>query len=72
MTSPSDLLQTDYDALGRPVRLRRTLNGTVYTLNKSFDASGRLLSTTYPDGDVVGSIALLDGCARPRRTERGL
>ena len=57
VTSPSDVLQTDYDALGRATRLSRTLDGTLYTVSQAFDASGRLSSTTYPDGDVIGSLS---------------
>lgn len=56
VVSPSDTLQLDYDALGRTKRQRRTLGGSVYTVSRSYDAGGRVVSTTYPDGDVVGPL----------------
>ncbi len=57
IASPADVLLLDYDALGRPVRLRRTLDGIDYAVQKAYDGvSGYLLSTTYPDGDTMGPL----------------
>ena len=55
MTDPHGSARYDYDALGRQVRLRRTLDGVEYELTQRFDAAGRLLGTTFPDGDSFGT-----------------
>jgi YD repeat-containing protein len=57
VTSPGNILTSDYDALGRTVRLTRTLDGASYTVTRRYDASGRLTGISYPDGDEVGSVA---------------
>lgn len=50
-------LKTDYDALGRAVKETRTLDGMDYVLERRYDGGGRLKGTTFPDGDVVGTVA---------------
>jgi YD repeat-containing protein len=57
VTAPGTTLQTDYDALGRAVRMTRNLDGTNYTVERRYDSGGFLRGITYPDGDEVGSIA---------------
>ena len=49
--------KTDYDALGRPVKQVQTLGGVDYTVERRYDAGGRLRGITYPDGDAVGTTA---------------
>jgi len=56
VTSPADVLRMDYDALGRAVRQWRMLDGVDYIAQKTYDAGGYLVSTTYPDSDVVGPL----------------
>ncbi|HUQ01565.1 MAG TPA: RHS repeat-associated core domain-containing protein [Kofleriaceae bacterium] len=59
----------DHDVAGRVVKLVRTTGGTSYTFLHGFDAAGRALWTTYPDGDTQGSAAapiLYDGAGRVR------
>jgi YD repeat-containing protein len=56
-------LDLDYDALGRNVKQKRTISAVNYTLTKSLDPSGYQISTTYPDGDVVGGLTY-DGAGR--------
>ncbi len=57
ITAPYTTLTIDYDALGRAVKQTRTIDTNTYTVQERFDAMGRVLGTTYPDGDVVGSTA---------------
>ena len=53
--SPADVLETDYDELGRPVRLSRQMGPELYEVQKTYDGpSGALLTIVYPDGDSVG------------------
>ncbi len=47
----------DYDAAGRTIRTVRTTQGAAYTFLRGFDAGGRTLWTTYPDGDTLGTPA---------------
>src|SRR5262249_29146247 len=45
----------------------RSIDGTPYTMQTGYDAGGRLLWTTYPDGDTVGtsvSPLVYDGAGR--------
>lgn len=44
----------DYDAAGRLVRTERLLDGESYVRQNNYDATGRLLGSVYPDGDVLG------------------
>lgn len=37
-----------YDSLGRPARVARTIDGTTYEVDASYDTAGRVLKTTYP------------------------
>lgn len=55
VTGPgTTVLQHDYDARGREAQTRRTLDGSVYTMRRNYDAAGRLLSLDYPGYDAVG------------------
>ncbi len=54
---PRTALRLDHDALGRPILMKRTLGGTDYYAQKTYDSvSGFLLATMYPDGDWVGPL----------------
>ena len=58
VTSPADVLEMDYDALGRPVHQKRTLDGQGYEVQRAYDGlSGALSTITYPDNDSVGPMA---------------
>ena len=48
-------LRHDYDAAGREVRKTYSLDGTDYVFETGYDAGGRVLWRSYPDGDSVGS-----------------
>ena len=54
-SDPSGGAAYAYDALGRLVTGTRTTDGVEYTFQKGYDAGGRLLWTSYPDGDSVGT-----------------
>jgi RHS repeat-associated protein len=45
----------DFDALGREVRKAYTVDGTTHGFTTAYDAGGRVLWKSYPDGDQVGS-----------------
>jgi len=46
-----------YNALGQVTSSARTIDGTSYATNTTFDSNGRILSTTYPyDPDGAGSL----------------
>jgi RHS repeat-associated protein len=61
----------DYDVAGRQVRIVRTIDGARYELARSWDAGGRLLSSTAPEDagpatvqyqyDEAGRVAALPG-----------
>jgi RHS repeat-associated protein len=51
-TDPSGAIAIDYDAAGRPVHTARRIDGTVYTIDRTYDAAGRLLTSTYPEGQL--------------------
>jgi len=58
----------NYDLLGRQVNTVKTIDSVAYSSSSGFDAGGRLLWTTYPDGDTVGtpsSPRTYDAAARP-------
>jgi YD repeat-containing protein len=55
MTDAHGGARYDHDALGRQVRVTRTLDGVDYALERRYDAAGRLLGLTFPDGDAFGS-----------------
>jgi RHS repeat-associated protein len=42
-----------YDARGRLVLRRRTIDGTTFVTTREFDGANRLVKSTYPDGRVV-------------------
>ncbi|WP_315786581.1 RHS repeat-associated core domain-containing protein [Bradyrhizobium sp. SZCCHNR2011] len=41
---------SSYDALGRPVQVATTIDGTTYTFGASYDVNGRLKTVSYPSG----------------------
>ena len=43
----------EYDNLGRLTRESKILDGSTYTIQRTYDLLGRLLTLTYPDTDVV-------------------
>jgi RHS repeat-associated protein len=58
----------NYDAAGREVELMKSAAGIGYTFSFGYDAGGRPLWTTYPDGDTLGtktSPLRYDGAGRP-------
>lgn len=57
VTDPLGSQTIDHDIAGNVVRSTRIISGTSYTFTKGFDTGGRLLWTTYPDGDTVGTVA---------------
>jgi RHS repeat-associated protein len=42
-----------YNALGRTIETRRLLDATTYVMSQTYDARGRVLSETFPDGETV-------------------
>ncbi len=42
-----------YDALGREIKSEKKIDSTTYTVERTYDAAGRLTSVTYPDSEVV-------------------
>ncbi|MET0552368.1 MAG: FG-GAP-like repeat-containing protein [Vicinamibacteria bacterium] len=57
ITGPgTTLLKRDYDAAGRTLRSRRTLDAVEYTSSKTFDPAGRVKSLTWPDSDAINPI----------------
>jgi RHS repeat-associated protein len=55
IASPGTILKLDYDAAGRTVKQKRTLDSVDHTFQRRFDAAGRLTGITFPDGDAVGT-----------------
>jgi RHS repeat-associated protein len=45
-------LQLDYDARGRTARQRRQVDLPIYETTTTYDAGGRILSRTHPDGSI--------------------
>jgi RHS repeat-associated protein len=72
LTSMTDALGTatfDYDIKGNLVHAVRVLDGTTYSFSHGYDAGGRLLWSTLPDGDTLGtstSPRTFDGAGRPK------
>jgi RHS repeat-associated protein len=52
----STVLQHNYDARGRLVHQRRSLDGTDYTSQVVFDAGDRPVSVQYPDQEWIGPL----------------
>jgi len=42
-----------YDKLGREIKSTKTVDGTPYTVERTYDILDRLTTLTYPDGQVV-------------------
>ncbi|MCP5003591.1 MAG: RHS repeat protein, partial [Planctomycetes bacterium] len=42
-----------YDELGRTIETIKTVDGTPYSTETTYDALGRTKSLTYPDGEIV-------------------
>ncbi len=55
VASPVDVLKLDYDAAGQLARQQRTFESVTYSLERRYDAAGRLTGLTYPDADTVGT-----------------
>jgi RHS repeat-associated protein len=55
MTDAAGTTEFDYDAMGRWQRKARTIDGQTYLFERDYDAGGRLLWQSYPDGDLMGS-----------------
>lgn len=45
----------DYDTAGRLVKTTRVVDGSSFTTTRGFDVGGRVLWTTFPDGDTLGT-----------------
>ncbi len=43
----------EYDNLGRLVKEEKVIDGTPYTVHRSYDLLGRLTALTYPDGETA-------------------
>ena len=43
----------DYDALGRPGRVERSIDATNYVFTHAYNTSGMPSSTTYPDAQTI-------------------
>ncbi|MBI3324328.1 MAG: VCBS repeat-containing protein [Candidatus Omnitrophica bacterium] len=54
ITDGSGSSSFEYDRLGRLLKESKTVDGTTYTIQRAYDLFGRLVSLTYPDGDVAG------------------
>ena len=60
----------DYDQSGRWIRKSRTIDGQSFEHRRAYDSAGRVLYTTYPDGDAVGASddpITYDGAGDPKR-----
>ena len=55
VASPVDVLKLDYDAAGQLARQQRIFESVTYSLERRYDAAGRLTGLTYPDADTVGT-----------------
>ena len=42
-----------YDVMGHLIQEQRVVDGTTYTVHRTYDLLGRLATVTYPDGDVL-------------------
>jgi len=61
-------MKSDFDALGRPARSERTIDGVAYTSTSAYNTAGLPASTTYPDNqsiswtyDAVGNLSTETG-----------
>ncbi|MFH1460771.1 MAG: RHS repeat-associated core domain-containing protein [Candidatus Omnitrophota bacterium] len=50
---PSGSTEFYYDNLGREIKSEKTVSGTTYTVERTYDALNRLDILTYPDGEKV-------------------
>jgi YD repeat-containing protein len=48
------------DPLGRVTQTRRLLDGVTYVMTQSYDAVGRVVSQTFPDGKSVSCLGVRD------------
>ncbi|MDP2922026.1 MAG: toxin TcdB middle/N-terminal domain-containing protein [Candidatus Omnitrophota bacterium] len=53
ITDQSGSTEFFYDNLGREVKSMKTVDGTPYAVERSYDALNRLVSLKYPDGEVL-------------------
>lgn len=68
MTDASGSTQYCYNRFGEMTRKRQVTNSQVFTTRYSYDASGHLVSQTYPDGAVLDAVRDTEG----RVTELGV
>ncbi|HEY3359570.1 MAG TPA: FG-GAP-like repeat-containing protein [Polyangia bacterium] len=62
VTDPYGTAAYDYNWAGQANRSVRTIDGQSFTVQKTYDLGGRVLTTTYPDGETVTN--LYDGVGR--------
>ena len=53
MTDASGITNYRYDVFGRLIEEKRTIDSTDYITSYTYDGAGRILTTTYPSGEVV-------------------
>jgi len=53
VTDPTCTTNFYYDALGREIKTEKTIDATTYTVQRTYDTLDRLVSLTYPNGEVV-------------------
>ena len=53
ITSTGGVKDYGYDILGRVLSDTKTIDGTIFILQKQYDRQGNVVSLTYPDGTVV-------------------
>ena len=53
ITDGSGSSSFEYDNLGRLTKESKTIDGTTYTISRTYDLLGRLVSLTYPDNEVA-------------------
>ncbi len=67
MTDEAGSETFDHDVAGNLVKTVRTIDGERYAFEHGYDAGGRKLWTTYPDGDTLGTASApltYDGAGR--------
>jgi RHS repeat-associated protein len=53
VTDATSVTSFAYNQIGRTTQVQRLLDGTTYTMSRSYNALGQVLSQTFPDGDGV-------------------
>jgi RHS repeat-associated protein len=67
LVDPSGTQTWDHDAAGQTATSTRTIDGASYTTAYAYASGGQLVSTTWPDGEVVGAL-VYDGAGRIKST----